>query len=189
MARAAQEDFADFVRTRWVPLIRFAHSLTLDTGRAEDLVQEGLVRLWKVWPRLRQEQPEAYARRIVANLAVSSRRRRWWGERATADLPEPPQSGAPDAGSGVGDRDLLRRALRQLPAKQRVIVVLRYVEDMSERQVADLLGCSTGTVKSQASRGLARLRELPAFDRPPVPAGAAPVAPAPFEHTAGEIIR
>ncbi|WP_079063192.1 SigE family RNA polymerase sigma factor [Peterkaempfera griseoplana] len=189
MARAAQEDFADFVRTRWVPLIRFAHSLTLDAGRAEDLVQEGLVRLWKVWPRLRQEQPEAYVRRIVVNLAVSSRRRRWWGERATAELPEPPPSGAADPGSGVGDRDLLRRALRQLPAKQRVIVVLRYVEDMSERQVAVLLGCSAGTVKSQASRGLARLRELPAFNRSFVPAVAATAAPAPIQRTAGETIR
>lgn len=189
MARAAQEDFADFVRTRWVPLIRFAHSLTLDAGRAEDLVQEGLVRLWKVWPRLRQEQPEAYARRIVANLAASSRRRRWWGERATAELPEPRQGGVPDPGGGVGDRDLLRRALRQLPARQRVIVVLRYVEDLSERQVADLLGCSTGTVKSQASRGLARLRELPAFDRSPVLQASATVAAAPFEYATGEITR
>ncbi|MCY0951375.1 SigE family RNA polymerase sigma factor [Streptomyces sp. H27-S2] len=172
MDPATQKEFADFVRGRWVPLIRFAHSLTLDEGRAEDLVQESLVRLWKVWPRLRQEQPDAYARRILVNLAISSRRRRWWGEKATAYVPDLPENAVAGPGAAIGDRDLLRRALGRLPAKQRVIVVLRYVEDLPEREVAEILGCSTGTVKSQASRGLARLRELPLFNDSalPVPA-------------------
>ncbi|MCF2531696.1 SigE family RNA polymerase sigma factor [Yinghuangia soli] len=155
MDATEQEEFAEFTRGRWTALTAFAHSLVHDVGRAEDLVQEALVRLWKVWPKLRTEQPEAYIRRILVNLAISSGRRRWWGERATAKMPDIAVDGP---GGQVEDRDIMRRALAGLSARQRVVVVLRYAHDLPETEVAELLGCSVGTVKTHASRGLEALR-------------------------------
>ncbi|MDI2127345.1 SigE family RNA polymerase sigma factor [Yinghuangia seranimata] len=156
MDATAEEQFAEFTRTRWPALTRFAYSLVHDPGRAEDLVQDALVRLWKVWPRLREEQPEAYTRRIVVNLAIATGRRRWWGERATAVLPEARVEGP---GAHVAERDLMVRALAKLSSKQRVVVVLRYAHDLPEAEVARMLGCSVGAVKTHASRGLKALRE------------------------------
>jgi RNA polymerase sigma-70 factor (sigma-E family) len=147
--------FAAFVRARWSRLVRLAYSLTLDLGRAEDLVQESLAKLWPVWPRIRDGNPDAYVRRTVVNGAISAARRRWRAEEPHWDVPEPP------AGSGADQvdlRDLLVRELAALSMLQRAVVVLRYAEDLSELQVAEMLGVSPGTVKTHASRGLARLR-------------------------------
>jgi len=147
--------FAAFVRARWSRLVRLAYSLTLDVGRAEDLVQESLAKMWPVWPRVRDGNPEAYVRRTIVNGAISAARRRWRAEEPRWDVPEVAiESGADQ----VDLRDLISRELAGLSALQRAVVVLRYAEDLSEQQVAEHLGVSPGTVKTHASRGLARLR-------------------------------
>jgi RNA polymerase sigma-70 factor (sigma-E family) len=150
-----EASFAEFVRARWPRLVRLAYSLTLDVGRAEDLVQESLAKLWPVWPRIRDGSPEAYVRRTIVNGAISASRRKWRGEEPRWELPE---TVAPVEVDSVDTRDLIRRELAHLSLLQRAVVVLRYAEDLTEQQVADLLGISPGTVKTHASRGLARLR-------------------------------
>jgi RNA polymerase sigma-70 factor (sigma-E family) len=156
--RSGSEDrFADFARSRWGRLVRLAYSLTLDVGRAEDLVQESLAKLWIRWPQVRDGAPEAYVRQTIVNAAISASRRRWKGEEPHWELPEPPPVG-PLESEAVDQRDWLRRGLAGLSVLQRAVVVLRYAEDMSERQVAEVLGISTGSVKTHAFRGLARLR-------------------------------
>jgi RNA polymerase sigma-70 factor (sigma-E family) len=147
--------FAEFVRVRWPRLVRLAYSLTLDVGRAEDLVQESLAKLWPVWPRIRDGYPEAYVRRTIVNGAISASRRRWRAEEPHWELPDLPTAAASD---GVDTRDLVRRELARLSVLQRAVVVLRYAEDLTEQQVAEVLGISPGTVKTHASRGLSRLR-------------------------------
>lgn len=157
-SRPPDDSFAEFVRGRWGRLVRLAFSLTLDVGRAEDLVQESLAKLWTVWPRVRDGSPEAYVRRTIVNGAISASRRKWRGEEPREELPDLPDATA-DGPASVDDRDWVRRGLATLSVHQRAVVVLRYAEDLSERQVAELLGMSTGTVKTHASRGLTRLRE------------------------------
>jgi RNA polymerase sigma-70 factor (sigma-E family) len=157
-APAGDDGFAEFARSRWGRLVRLAYSLTLDVGRAEDLVQESLAKLWAKWPQVRDGAPEAYVRQTIVNGAISASRRRWKGEEPHWDLPEPPVPRAPLESDAVDERDWLRRGLADLSMLQRAVVVLRYAEDMSERQVAEALGISTGSVKTHAFRGLARLR-------------------------------
>lgn len=148
--------FASFVAARWRPLLRTAYLLTGDEGRAEDLLQTALAKLWLVWGRVQSEEPEAYVRKILANTSASWWRRRWHGEKPTEIVPE--VRGIDDVAAAVADRDELRAALAVLTPRQRAVVVLRYAEDMSEQQVADALGVSVGTVKTLSSRALARLR-------------------------------
>jgi RNA polymerase sigma-70 factor (sigma-E family) len=155
-------------------MVRLAHTLTLDEGCAEDVAQESFAKLWSARSRVRAGDIDAYLRRIVVNQALTSLRRRWWQERPTGDIPEL----AINSETGpVDDRQSLLAALAALPARQRAVIVLRYAWDMSEMQVADVLGCSVGTVKTQASRGLTRLRAqladawyADAADGPPAPA-------------------
>jgi RNA polymerase sigma-70 factor (sigma-E family) len=153
-----QDGFAEFVTARWRPLLRTAYLLTGDDGKAEDLLQTALSRLWLVWPRVKNEAPEAYVRKILANTSASWWRRRWHGERPTDKLPE--HFSADDVAGQIADRDRLRVALDQLSPRQRAVVVLRYAEDLSEKQVAEELGISLGTVKTLASRGLTKLRDV-----------------------------
>jgi RNA polymerase sigma-70 factor (sigma-E family) len=162
--RTAEDGFAEFTRARWGRLVRLAYSLTLDVGRAEDLVQESLAKLWGKWPQVRDGAPEAYVRQTIVNGAISASRRRWKGEEPHWDLPEVPAPRS-SAAEVVDQRDWLRRALADLSVLQRAVVVLRYAEDMSERQVADVLGISAGSVKTHAFRGLARLRATGHPDR------------------------
>ena len=163
--RPAEESFAAFVRGRWGRLVRLAYSLTLDLGRAEDLVQESLAKLWFVWPRVRDGSPEAYVRRTIVNGAISASRRKWRGEEPRWELPDVPEPRSAADTEAVAERDWIRRELASLSVLQRAVVVLRYAEDLSERQVAELLGISTGTVKTHAFRGLARLRAARHPDR------------------------
>lgn len=160
-----EDGFAEFARSRWGRLVRLAYSLTLDVGRAEDLVQESLAKLWGKWPQVRNGAPEAYVRQTIVNGAISASRRRWKGEEPHWDLPEPPVPRGPLESDAVDQRDWLRRGLADLSMLQRAVVVLRYAEDMSERQVAETLGISTGSVKTHAFRGLARLRATGHPDR------------------------
>ena len=162
---AVEDGFAEFARSRWGRLVRLAYSLTLDVGRAEDLVQESLAKLWGKWPQVRDGAPEAYVRQTIVNGAISASRRRWKGEEPHWELPEPPVPRGPLESDAIDQRDWLRRGLADLSVLQRAVVVLRYAEDMSERQVAETLGISTGSVKTHAFRGLARLRATGHPDR------------------------
>ncbi len=152
-------DFEVFVQTRTQPLLRTAYLLVGDEQRAEDLLQTALAKAWFAWRRI-EWAPEAYVRRVMVTTSVSWWRRRWNGEFPTAELPETARSAADDGGH---DHDLWL-ALRHLPPRQRAVVVLRYLEDRSERETAELLGCSIGTVKSQTARALAKLRLDPALE-------------------------
>ena len=155
--------FDDFVASRSTRLLRTAYLLTHDRALAEDLVQTALSKAWFAWGRI-DGQPEAYVRRIMVNTYSSWWRRRWNGEEATAELPEHPAgaSHGPDD-VRVDERTDLWRALERLPKRQRAVVVLRFYEDLSEAQTAEIMQCSVGTVKSQASRALARLRIDPSL--------------------------
>ena len=154
--------FEEFVQAHVEGLVRLAHLITWDEPTAEDLVQECLIRVAKHWPKVKEmEHPVAYARRVLVNLALDSKNRRSQ-ERAelTHPLPALSDEHTSSAIEGLGVREELLHSLGQLPRQQRTVLGLRYFLDFSEAQTADLLGCSTGTVKSSASRGLARLREL-----------------------------
>lgn len=148
--------FDEFVACRGQALQRFGYVLTGDWGLAEDLLQTALSRAYPRWSRIQADDPEAYVRKIMVNTWSSWWRRRWRGEQAMPSLPE---VAAPDRFADVDNRQALRSALAKLPPRQRAVVVLRYHQDLSEAQVADLLGISIGTVKSQAAKALAALRE------------------------------
>lgn len=153
------DGFDGFVAARWSGLLHLARLLTGgDRHRAEDLVQEALVGLWFAWPRVGGQAPEAYVRRVLVRAAGRSARRRWWGERPVERLPE--RAGAADECAGVDERSRLEGVLALLPARQRAAVVLRYYQDLPERQVAEVLGCPVGTARSLTARGVARLRQL-----------------------------
>jgi RNA polymerase sigma-70 factor (sigma-E family) len=163
-----RDGFDAFVTARANALLRTAYLLTRDRGLAEDLVQTSLAKAWFAWGRI-EGQPDAYVRRIMVNTYSSWWRRRWNGEEATADLPESPTStGRHDRSHGressrVEERTDLWRALGRLPKRQRAVVVLRFYEDLSEAETAEIMQCSVGTVKSQASRALAKLRVDPSL--------------------------
>ncbi|PRY38028.1 SigE family RNA polymerase sigma factor [Umezawaea tangerina] len=148
------EGFEEFVAGASTRLLRTAFLLTRDMGHAEDLLQTSLARAWRAWQRV-QGDPEPYVRRIMVNTYATWWRRRWRDERPTEVLPEP-VGVSPEA--AVDEREWLWQALGRLPRRQRAVVVLRFYEDMTEAQAADVLGCSIGTVKSQASRAIAKLR-------------------------------
>lgn len=157
----AEEEFTRFVADRTAALLRVAHVLTGDQHAAEDLVQTALAKAMLRWRHI-EEHPEAYVRRVLYHEYISGWRwRRRRPETPMADLPE---RGAGDVTDAAHDRMVLRAALLRLPPRQRAVIALRYLDDLSERETAELLGCSTGTVASQASRALAKLRTLiPAY--------------------------
>jgi RNA polymerase sigma-70 factor (sigma-E family) len=152
--------FEDFVQARSAGLFRTALLLTgQDRSSAEDLLQICLERAYRNWARItRLGNPERYVRRILVNAAND----RW---RRLSRTPERPLSAAgsglavPDRAGEVADRDILVRALATLPQRQRSVIVLRYFDGLAEAEIAVLLGCSLGTVRSQVSRGLARMRQ------------------------------
>ncbi|MFI0505258.1 SigE family RNA polymerase sigma factor [Streptomyces albogriseolus] len=159
MQRFRADGFDDFVAARWSALLHVARLLTGgDRQRAEDLVQESLVKLWFAWPKVAEQAPEAYVRQVLVRLAARSARRLWWGERPVGELPDRPGPG--DVSAAVAERSRLESALALLTPRQRAAVVLRYYEDLPEGQVAQALGCPVGTARSHASRGVARLREI-----------------------------
>jgi RNA polymerase sigma-70 factor (sigma-E family) len=147
--------FDEFVAVRGQALQRTAYLLTGDWALAEDLLQTALARAYPRWGRIARDNPEAYVRKALVNTWSSWWRRKWRGEAPTDRLPD---SAGPDAYADADRRDAVRDALRRLPPKQRAVVVLRFHEDMTEAQVAALLGISVGTVKSQTSKALANLR-------------------------------
>ncbi|EGD40327.1 RNA polymerase sigma-E factor [Nocardioidaceae bacterium Broad-1] len=147
----AAREFDDFVEACSTRLLRTAYLLTHDRGRAEDLLQTALVKAWLSWSRI-DGDPAAYVSKILVNTYATWWRRRWNDERPTSELPE-----AEYDEDRAATHDLWT-ALGRLPRRQRAVIVLRYVEDLSEAETARLLGCSIGTVKSQRVKALAKLR-------------------------------
>ena len=159
MKRADEDDFRTFVSGRSAALLWFAHVLTGDRTDAEDVVQTALARTAAAWHRLRRtDNPEGYVRRAIVTTHLNAVRRRPWRERPAADLPEP--AAAPSAEQELDERDAMWRTLATLPPRQRAVLVLRYYEDLSEADIAEVLGCSRGTVKSQAAKAMAHLRAI-----------------------------
>jgi RNA polymerase sigma-70 factor (sigma-E family) len=150
----SHDEFRDFVEVRYADLLRTAYLLTGTRHAAEDLVQTCLLRAMRRWDRI--DDPLAYLRRAMANQRTSLWRRIRGAEVLAAT---PPDRASADASDAVAVRQSLLDALIRLPYRTRAVLVLRYWEDLSEADTAAVLGCSIGTVKSQASRGLARLRE------------------------------
>ncbi len=151
--------FDAFVRARLPELLRFGRVLTGNDEAAADLVQDALERTLLAWSRLQQrDDPVAYVRRVMVNRNISVWRR--LRRETVTDT-------VPDGGYTDSHRDHeVWRALQSLPTRQRAVLALRYYEDLSEAEIARVLGCSPGTVKSQASKGMAKLRALlPATDR------------------------
>ncbi|MGA9285760.1 MAG: SigE family RNA polymerase sigma factor [Solirubrobacteraceae bacterium] len=164
------KDFDEFVTGNLEQLLKTAYLITWDAGDAEDLVQECLFKVARRWPRVRgMSQRRAYARRILVNLALDGARgrgrRRSELDGTTAVVDEP----ARDLLVGFETRAELLDALALLTPRQRAVLVLRYFNDLTEAETAEVLGCSPGTVKSNASRGLARLREALALVPNPTP--------------------
>lgn len=151
--------FRAFVAARSPALVRSAWLLTGNEATAQDLVQAALARTWPRWSRITADAPEAYVRRVMLSIFLTWRRRRWRDE-LPVDVP-PERAVDTDAFAEADLRASVLAALRTLPARQRAVVVLRFLDDMTEAETAAVLGCSVGTVKSQAARALARLREYP----------------------------
>jgi RNA polymerase sigma-70 factor (ECF subfamily) len=164
---ASDDGFRDYVTSRSPALLRTAYLLVGDWALAEDLVQTALVKAYRHWDRVvAAGSPDAYVRRIMVN-----ERRTWWrrnpGREVVAPVPERP---GPDESSALAERDAVWRAVLTLAPRTRAVLVLRFWEDLSEAETAAMLGCSVGTVKSQASRGLRKLQAAMGAD----PAAIAP---------------
>lgn len=156
MSGGSDEDFQRFVAARSATLLRTAYLLTGDIWHAEDLLQIALLKTYRHWNRLENTtSPDAFVRKVMANSRAS-----WWRRRRVAkdSVETVPEAAVSDDSGSTVDRDEMWRALAQLPFRMRAVLVLRYWEDLSEAETARVLDCAPGTVKSQASRGLARLR-------------------------------
>lgn len=155
-AGARDDDFAAYMGARQAALLRFGYLLTGSSADAEDLVQTALAKLYLAWDRVEaRESLDAYVRRIIVNEHSSLWRRAWKRSEVASDqLPEVPSEDRYDDGRSAR----LWAFVQSLPRKQRAVVVLRYYEQLSEAETAEVLGISVGTVKSQASRALAALR-------------------------------
>jgi RNA polymerase sigma-70 factor (sigma-E family) len=161
MTRTADADFEQFVQAQSTRLLRFAEMLCGDRHTAEDLVQQALMRSYPKWHRL-DGDPISYVRRVLVNRFLSASRRHWsnevpsdpvdndWDHREVADF-----------AAEVQTREAVLAALAGLTVKERAVVALRYSQDLSEAETAELLGMAHGTVKSTASRALAKLRLAP----------------------------
>lgn len=153
----AREDFAEFVGGRSAELLRLAYVLTADQHAAEDLLQSALAKAAARWGRI-HSAPESYVRQIMYREQVS-----WWRQRARRPVTvvgRVPELPAQDQMVGVDARLALRDALLALPPGKRAVLVLRYMEDLPEAQVASILGCSVGTVRSQTHKAIAQLRSV-----------------------------
>ncbi|WP_432984205.1 SigE family RNA polymerase sigma factor [Dactylosporangium sp. CA-233914] len=154
-----EEGFREFVRARLPRLSRAAFLLAGGHAQAEDLLQGALIKAALAWPRIAgAEDPEAYVRKILYHEHVRTWRVRRWREQSTADVPD--RASSADETNQTVLRVVLQQALSRLTPRQRAVIVLRYFEDLSEADTAQVMGTSVGTVKSQTSHALARLRTL-----------------------------
>ena len=149
------EDFSAYVDARRATLVRSAVLLGCSYAEAEDVVQTAFIRCYRAWDKVRRASDvDAYVYRVLVNSLTESRRRRWWGERPSADLPE---ARGQDAAEAAVLSATVRQALLKLSQQHRAVLVLRFFADLSETQVAEALGIPAGTVKSRVSRALAQL--------------------------------
>jgi RNA polymerase sigma-70 factor (sigma-E family) len=165
-----EDEVASFVAARRRDLVRFGFMLAGDLAAGEDLVQEALVRCLPAWGRLDPQGVEAYVRKVMVRLAWKARRQPL-NARSPLGHADPAAADIAETSAELTD---LRRALTSLPPKQRVVLVLRYWQDLNEAEIADLLGCRQGTVKSRTSRAYSQLRQeldqtddIPIVDNPP----------------------
>lgn len=157
-------DFTAFFDALWPRLFRTALAIAGDRGSAEDALQAAFGKAYAAWSRVSAaEHPEAYVRRMVVNEIIGARRHGWWKRERPYEHVEPPGS-TPSPEGAVVEHARLWEAVQLLPVRQRAVVVLRYYEDLSEAQIAEVLGCSRGTVKSQAAAALANLRRTSGLD-------------------------
>ncbi|MEU8081926.1 SigE family RNA polymerase sigma factor [Catellatospora citrea] len=153
-----KQQFTEFVHARYQALVRHGAMLTGDRGHGEDLAQEALIKTYRAWRKLYPDgDPEAYTRKVMVRAAWRAGRRFWRREVPTGVLPDTPVR---DDFAVRDTAELVLGALRALPAQQRVVLVLRYWVDLPEQDIAAMLGCSPGTVKSRASRAIAALRAM-----------------------------
>jgi RNA polymerase sigma-70 factor (sigma-E family) len=156
MRAEAERDYLEYMRARLHYLYRTAYLLCGDTHLAEDLVQSTALVLYRKWHRIQAaDNIDAYVRRVLVNEFLGERRRPW---SRVVLFDRTPEQAAPEALS-VEERQELRAALDRVPPRRRAVLVLRYLCDLSVEETAAVLGCSTGTVKSQAARGLAAMRK------------------------------
>jgi RNA polymerase sigma-70 factor (sigma-E family) len=160
--------FEAYVAARGAALLRFAALLTDDRHRAEDLVQDALAKAYLRWDRIRRtDEPDVYVRRVLINSSRS-----WWRRRANREVPvehaaeQAARHAAPgDVSAESADRDAVRKMIAELPHRQRAVLVLRYFEDLDDTTIAQILECSTATVRTHAMRALHRLRDNHASKR------------------------
>jgi RNA polymerase sigma-70 factor (sigma-E family) len=158
MDAEARRDFTAFVEARSAALFRIAIGLTGHPQQAEDLLQSALAKAYRHWGRVRDGHPEAYLRRAMYRQQVSWFRRPGWGRELVSD--RLPEHGAADRTAQVDLRLALRDALGRLAPRYRAVLVLRYLEDLPDDEIAEILGCKPVTVRTQAARALDRVREL-----------------------------
>lgn len=157
--------FSSYVKDRQPVLLRTARSLTANPSDAEDLLQTALAKTYVAWDRIEDHRAlDGYVRRALLNTRTSQWRKRKVDEFVCDELPEPETVPAGDPAEQQALHDAMWRAIMKLPARQRAMVVLRYYEDLSEVQTAEVLGVSVGTVKSAVSRALGKLREDPELE-------------------------
>jgi RNA polymerase sigma-70 factor (sigma-E family) len=150
-------DFDELFAVAWPRLLRTTYAVTGDRQLAEDALQTAFAKAYAAWPRVsRADDPIAYVRRIALHAAIAQQRKA--SVRRETTLPALPEGRAGSGEEALLQRDEVWAAIAALPARQRAVVVLRYYEDLSEREIADALGCRPGTVKSQASAALSTLR-------------------------------
>ncbi|MFG1886631.1 SigE family RNA polymerase sigma factor [Micromonospora sp. NPDC049051] len=168
MKSADEDEYRQFVEARLEQLRRTAYLLCRDWHTADDLVSITLGKLYRAWTRVRAaENVDAYVRQVLTRAWLDERRRPWRRERSTDEVPD---DAAPDTAPDLADRELLLDLLGKLPERRRAVVVLRFYCDLSVEETAQILGITTGTVKSQAARALESLRLL-AVDQPALRAG------------------
>lgn len=159
MRQTSEAEYSEFARSVWPQLYRTAVVIVGDRQLAEDLVQSALVKTYIAWPRLREtDKAHAYTRRVMVNVAHDWFRRRSWTHEKTAHVAFDEGDPRDDHSAALVERVALAETLQSLPLGQRSVVALRFLEDLSVRETADLLNVTAGTVKSQTAAALAALR-------------------------------
>ncbi|MET8506309.1 SigE family RNA polymerase sigma factor [Streptomyces sp. NPDC004787] len=163
MTHESHGEFAEFAAAAWPRLVRTAHLLTGDFHEAEDLVQTTLVKVYARWKHIPRDDKEVYVRRSLVNNNFSRIRKKRVSQLLMPFLPETAHRSHVGHAETLEHRAALVQALSTLPVRQRAVLVLRYFDDLSDPDIAAVLNCSLGTVKTHARRGLAALRVHPAF--------------------------
>jgi RNA polymerase sigma-70 factor (sigma-E family) len=158
-----QGGFAEYAASAWPRLVRTAHMLTGDFHEAEDLVQTTLAKVYGRWHRIPRDEVEVYVRRALVNNNISRIRKKRVAHLLMPFLPESVHRTGGGHAETTEHRAALVQALSGLSARQRAVLVLRYFDDLSDQEIASVLNCSPGTVKTHARRGLQALRAHPVF--------------------------